>query len=94
MSASARFPPRPAKSPIGTRINALREECKLSQDSLARLLGFKDRQTVSAIETGIRRVTADELVRAGEVLGAPLEYFTDPFSAGRGGPLLLATHRG
>ena len=79
MPEGARFPPRPAKSPIGTRINALREERKLSQDSLARLLGFKDRQTVSAIETGIRRVTADELVRAGEVLGAPLEYFTDPF---------------
>ena len=79
MSVSARFTPRPAKSPIGARINALREERKLSQDSLARLLGFKDRQTVSAIETGIRRVTADELVRAVEVLGAPLEYFTDPF---------------
>ena len=79
MSVSARFTPLPAKSPIGARINALREERKLSQDSLARLLGFKDRQTVSAIETGVRRVTADELVRAVEVLGAPLEYFTDPF---------------
>ena len=64
---------------IGTRIKALREERKLSQDSLARLFGFKDRQTVSAIETGARRVTAEELVLAVESLGAPLEYFTDPF---------------
>src|ERR1700676_4519582 len=64
---------------IGARIKALREERKLSQDDLARLFGFKDRQTVSAIETGERRVSADELVIAIEKLGASLEYFTDPF---------------
>ena len=64
---------------IGARIKALREERKLSQDDLARLFGFKDRQTVSAIETGMRRVTADELVLAIKRLDAPLEYFTDPF---------------
>ena len=64
---------------IGARIKALREERKLSQDDLARLFGFKDRQTVSAIETGERRVTADELLLAVDKLGAPLDYFTDPF---------------
>ena len=64
---------------IGARIKALREERRLSQDELARLFGFKDRQTVSAIETGERRVTAEELVLAVEKLGAPLDYFTDPF---------------
>ncbi len=70
---------------IGLRIKALREERKLSQDALARLFGFKDRQTVSAIETGARRVTADELVLAVEKLRAPLDYFTDPFRlAGEG----------
>jgi Zn-dependent peptidase ImmA (M78 family)/DNA-binding XRE family transcriptional regulator len=66
-------------SVIGARIKALREERKLSQDDLARLFGFKDRQTVSAIETGERRVTAEELILAVEKLGAPLDYFTDPF---------------
>jgi transcriptional regulator with XRE-family HTH domain len=70
---------------IGARIRALREERNLSQDDLARLFGFKDRQTVSAIETGERRVTADELMLAVEKLGAPLGYFTDPFMlAGEG----------
>ena len=64
---------------IGSRIRALREERNLSQDSLARLFGFKDRQTISAIETGLRRVTAEELLLAVEKLDAPLEYFTDPF---------------
>src|SRR5580704_18169839 len=64
---------------IGARIKALREERKLSQDDLARIFGFKDRQTVSAIETGERRLSADELLLAVRELGAPLEYFTDPF---------------
>ena len=79
MIESARFVSRRAPPPIGARIKALREERQLSQGGLARLLGFKDRQTVSAIETGIRRVTAAELVLAVEALGAPLQYFTDPF---------------
>ena len=64
---------------IGTRIKALREERSLSQDDLARLFGFKDRQTVSAIETGERRLSAEELLLAVEKLGAPLDYFTNPF---------------
>src|SRR5882762_321885 len=64
---------------IGARIKALREERKLSQDDLARVFGFKDRQTVSAIETGERRVSAEELLTAVEKLGASLDYFTNPF---------------
>src|SRR5262245_4111398 len=70
---------------IGARIKALREERNLSQEDLARVFGFKDRQTVSAIETGERRVSAEELLIAVEKLGAPLDYFTDPFRlAGEG----------
>jgi Zn-dependent peptidase ImmA (M78 family)/transcriptional regulator with XRE-family HTH domain len=64
---------------IGARIKALREQRVLSQDDLARLFGFKDRQTVSAIETGERRVSAEELLLAVEKLGVSLDYFTDPF---------------
>src|SRR6266702_1044056 len=64
---------------IGARLKALREERKLSQDDLARIFGFKDRQTVSAIETGERRLSAEELLVAIERLGAPLDYFTNPF---------------
>lgn len=68
-----------ARDLIGSRIKALRQARGLSQDDVARLLGFNDRQTVSTIETGTRRVTAQELVLASEKLGAPLDYFTDPF---------------
>ena len=64
---------------IGARIKALRERRGLSQDALARVFGFKDRQTVSAIETGVRRPTAAELVVAVEKLDVELDYFTDPF---------------
>ena len=65
---------------IGARIRALREERGLSQEELARQLGFKDRQTLSAIETGERRVSAEELILAVRELGAPLDYFTDPYT--------------
>jgi Zn-dependent peptidase ImmA (M78 family)/transcriptional regulator with XRE-family HTH domain len=64
---------------IGTRLKALREERKLSQDDLARVFGFKDRQTVSAIETGERRLSAEELLTAIQKLGATFDYFTNPF---------------
>jgi Zn-dependent peptidase ImmA (M78 family)/DNA-binding XRE family transcriptional regulator len=64
---------------IGVRLKALREERGLSQEELARQLGFNDRQTLSAIETGERRVSAEELILAVQKLGVPLDYFTDPF---------------
>jgi XRE family transcriptional regulator, fatty acid utilization regulator len=64
---------------IGARLKALREERKLSQEHLAQIFGFKDRQTVSAIETGERRLSAEELLTAVEQLGATLDYFTNPF---------------
>src|ERR1700730_4623461 len=64
---------------IGTRLKALREDRKMSQEEIARVFGFKDRQTVSAIETGERRLSADELLTAVRKLGATLDYFTNPF---------------
>ena len=64
---------------IGRRLKVLRLERGYSQDELARMIGFKDRQTVSAIETGIRHMTAHELVFIVETLEIPLEYFTDSF---------------
>jgi transcriptional regulator with XRE-family HTH domain len=71
---------------IGARIKALREERGLSQDALARMFGFKDRQTVSAIETGERRVSAEELILAVEKLGAPWTISPTPsFWRARGG---------
>ncbi len=66
-------------SPIGPRIKALREQHGLTQEDLARVFGFKDRQTVSAIESGTRRLTADELLLVVKTFPVSLGYFTDPF---------------
>ena len=64
---------------IGHRVKYLREKRSLTQENLADLLGIKDRQTVSAIENGARKVSADELLILIEKLNASLEFFTDPF---------------
>lgn len=64
---------------ISRRIKTAREAAGLTQRELSDQLGFKDRQTVAAIEAGIRKVSAEELLRAMKILGKDLEYFTDPF---------------
>ncbi len=58
---------------FGTRVRALREARNLTQEQLSERLGFKDRQTLSAIETGERRLAADELLRAVAVLSVSLK---------------------
>lgn len=64
---------------IGQRLKALREERHLTQDDLAQMFGFNDRQTVSAIEKGDRKLSAVELLTAVRALSVELDYFTDPF---------------
>jgi Zn-dependent peptidase ImmA (M78 family)/DNA-binding XRE family transcriptional regulator len=64
---------------ISRRLKAAREKLDLTQTQLSEKLGFKDRQTLAAIEAGQRKISADELLRAMRVLGVGLEYFTDPF---------------
>ena len=64
---------------IGIRIRAFRQRHGLSQDELAQSLGYNDRQTLSAIETGIRNIRAQELLLIAETLGVRFEFFTDPF---------------
>ena len=64
---------------ISRRLKHAREMRDLTQAQLSEKLGFKDRQTVAAIEAGQRRLSADELVRAMQVLGVDLDFFTDSF---------------
>lgn len=42
-------------------------------------MGFNDRQTLSAIEAGQRRIGVEELLSLMEATGKDMEYFTDPF---------------
>ena len=67
------------ESRIRRRIAALRERAGLTQADLAQALGFKDRQTVSTIETGDRKVSAAELVKLADIFGVDLPFFSDPY---------------
>lgn len=64
---------------IGTRLRALREERGLTQEEVTAMLGLKHRQSLAAIESGERRVTADELLRAVEAFKVGMDQFTNPF---------------
>jgi Zn-dependent peptidase ImmA (M78 family)/DNA-binding XRE family transcriptional regulator len=64
---------------IAKRLKYAREKLGLTQAQLSEKLGFKDRQTVAAIEAGQRKLSAEELVRAMQVLGVDVDYFTDGF---------------
>lgn len=64
---------------VGERIRLARKAAKLTQEELAEQMGFKDRQILSNIEGGTRKVAADELMHLMELLGRPMEWFTDPY---------------
>lgn len=64
---------------ISRRLKYVREKQGLTQLTLSEKLMFKDRQTLAAIEAGQRKILAEELVRAADVLGVDLDYFTDSF---------------
>ena len=70
---------------VAGRLKALRTQQHLTQQHVSERLGFKDRQTLAAIEAGERRVTPAELAAAAELFGVEPEYFTDAFHlAGEG----------
>lgn len=70
---------------ISRRLKSAREKLGLNQAELAERLGFNDRQTLAAIEAGQRKLSADELLRAIQILGVDVDYFTDSFRlAGEG----------
>jgi len=64
---------------ISRRLKYLREKRGLTQAQLSEKLGFKDRQTLAAIEAGQRKILAEELVRAAQALKVDLDYFMDSF---------------
>lgn len=64
---------------IGKRLRIAREGCSRTQDELASALGLKDRQSVSAIEIGERKITPEELIKAADFLDKPIGFFTDPY---------------
>lgn len=78
---------------IASRLKYARERADWTQAELARHFGFKDRQTLAAIEAGQRKLTADELVRAVEIFDVDLEFFTDSFRLVGEGSFNWRAHR-
>ena len=71
---------------IGRRIKWFREQRGVTQDALAARLGFNDRQTLSDIEAGKRKVAPGELVALTKSLEIELDDVLDPFRlVGEGG---------
>lgn len=64
---------------VGTRIRTAREIMGFTQEQLSAKMGFKDRQTITAIETGARKVSAEELTLFMTILNRDLDFFIDPF---------------
>lgn len=59
---------------LGERIKELRIKKQLSQDELAKRVGFSGRSVISKIESNDRGVRADYLVRIAQVLGTTPTY--------------------
>lgn len=71
---------------LARRVVAAREFAGLTQSQLSRKVGFKDRQTLAAIEADQRRVGVPELLAIIKATGKDLDFFTDPFRiVGEGG---------
>lgn len=64
---------------IGRRVSYLRDAKSITQLELAKRMGFNDRQTISAIETGARKLKANELLGLIDILDTTLEQLTDPY---------------
>jgi transcriptional regulator with XRE-family HTH domain len=61
---------------LGSRIKKYRESHGLNQEALAKLLGVS-RPTLSLIENGARKVSADEIRKLGEIFGVSVDALFD-----------------
>lgn len=60
---------------IGKRIRARRIELNMTQEELAKKLGYKSRSTINKIESDINDVSQSKLVKIAEVLGcSPTDF--------------------
>ena len=62
---------------LDKRIIAAREAAGFSITEAAQKLGFKNYQTLSAIEKGARKINAHELIKIARLYGRSLDYFLE-----------------
>ncbi|MGH0950032.1 MULTISPECIES: helix-turn-helix domain-containing protein [Bacillus] len=58
---------------IGMRIRNIRKEKKITQEELAKNLGFSGSSAISYIENGQRKLNADKIPKLAECLGVTIE---------------------
>ena len=67
-----------AKLYFGRNLRRIRIEKKLSQDELAKRIGYKGRSAINKIETGVNDMPRKTVLRCAEVLGvSPMEFFQE-----------------
>ncbi len=59
---------------LGRRVAQARQEAEITQADLGRAIGL-DRTAVAKIETGVRKVSASELLAVASVLDRPIDWF-------------------
>lgn len=65
--------PQDQRAQISARLRTAREAAGLSQGQVAKLMGLH-RPTISEIEAGRRRVSADELTQLAEIYGTSTDW--------------------
>lgn len=81
------------KNILDKRIMSAREAAGFSITEAAQKLGFRNYQTLSAIEKGSRNVSAHELIRMARLYGRKMDYFLDPDDAPDPVPLWRKTKK-
>lgn len=67
-----------AKLFFGRNLRRIRIEKKLSQDELAKRIGYKGRSAINKIETGVNDMPRETVLRCAEALGvSPMEFFQE-----------------
>ncbi len=79
--------PKGYENILDKRIIAAREAAGFSITEAAQKMGFKNYQTLSAIEKGSRKINAQELIMIARLYGRSLDYFFESDAASD--PLLL-----
>ena len=59
---------------VGRRIRAAREAAKMSQKTLAEMVGFKNKTSITHVESGRSDLTLSQISRVADVLDVPPTY--------------------
>ena len=86
-------PGKTGKEFLDKRIVSARQAAGFSITEAAKKLGFKNYQTLSAIEKGERKVNAHELITMARLYGRNLDYFLDSGTAADPIPLWRKTKK-